>query len=586
MSDLALRRPSGPNDWLVDEIYERYRVDPSSVSEMWRDFFDGYQRARGNDFQPGARPLDEGRETRAAQQAVTPSAAEERGPTEDGSGAEEAQALKGPAAVIARNMAASREVPTATSVRVVPAKLLEVNRRILNGYLSSTHGGKVSFTHLIGYAVAKALGEMPVMNSSYTELDDKPAVIHHAHIGLGLAVDIEKPNGSHTLLVPVIKNADTLDFRSFWVAYESLIRKSRNKKLGADDLAGATASLTNPGTIGTVQSVPRLMPGQGVIIGVGAIDYPAEFQATDPAMLAKLGVSKSVTITSTYDHRIIQGAESGLFLEHVHRLLLGDDGFYDDVFRTMALPYEPARWRPDINPVDTDAAKREKQAHVQTLVNMYRVRGHLIADLDPLRWKEPHTHAELDPASYGLTIWDLDREFFVDGFAGHDHMPLGDLLGMLRDTYCRTIGIEYMHIQEPDQKTWIQDHVEGVHPTFEPDDQRHILERLNAAEAFEKFLGTKYIGHKRFGIDGSETAIAVIDAILSAAADDGLDEAVMGMAHRGRLNVLVNVIGKSVGEIFREFEGYIDPDTTQGSGDVNYHKGSQAAPSASGNRST
>jgi multifunctional 2-oxoglutarate metabolism enzyme len=575
MSDLAVRRVFGPNDWLVDEIYERYRGDPSSVSEIWRDFFDGYQRARDTDFQPGTRSEDKAREAPAADQAANPSKPKERAPAQDRPGSQKAQILKGSAAVIARNMAASREVPTATSVRVVPAKLLEVNRRILNDYLNRTHGGKVSFTHLIGYAVVKALREIPVMNSSYTELDGKPAVVHHAHIGLGLAVDIENPNGSHTLLVPVIENADTLDFRSFWLVYEDLIRKTRNKKIGADDLTGATVSVTNPGTIGTSQSVPRLMPGQGVIIGVGAIGYPAEFQATDPAMLAKLGASKSVTITSTYDHRIIQGAESGLFLQHVHRLLLGEDGFYDDVFRTMGLPYEPARWRPDVNPVDTDAAQREKQAHVQALVNMYRVRGHLIADLDPLRWKEPHTHAELDPASYGLTIWDLDRDFFVDGFAGHDHMPLGDLLAMLRDTYCRTIGVEYMHIQEPDQKTWIQDHVEGARPTVDADDQRHILERLNAAEAFEKFLGTKYIGHKRFGIDGSETAIAVIDAILGAAADDGLDEAVMGMAHRGRLNVLVNVIGKSVGEIFREFEGYIDPETTQGSGDVNYHKGAQ-----------
>src|SRR3954462_1265364 len=293
-----------------------------------------------------------------------------------------------------------------------------------------------------------------------------------------------------------------MDFRSFWLAYEDLIRKVRNNKIGPDDFGGVTVSLTNPGTIGTVHSVPRLMPGQGLIVGVGAIDYPAEYQAADPNVLAKLGVSKVTTVTSTYDHRIIQGAESGLFLQHVHHLLLGEDGFYDEVFAAMGIPYEPVRWRRDITPIDNEVSQREKQVHVQTLINMYRVRGHLIADLDPLRWKEPKTHPELDPASYGLTILDLHREFFVDGVAGRTVMTLGDLLGVLRDAYRRTIGVEYMHIQEPDQKRWIQEHVEAVHNTLEPADQRHLLERLNAAEAFEKFLNTKYMGHKRFGIDG------------------------------------------------------------------------------------
>ncbi|MDQ3758252.1 MAG: multifunctional oxoglutarate decarboxylase/oxoglutarate dehydrogenase thiamine pyrophosphate-binding subunit/dihydrolipoyllysine-residue succinyltransferase subunit, partial [Actinomycetota bacterium] len=483
-----------------------------------------------------------------------------------------AQPLRGVAAKIAQNMESSLDVPTATSFRVVPARLLEVNRKILNNHLSRTRGGKVSFTHIIGYAVVRALRDVPALNSTFVP-GDPPAVVHHEHVGLGLAVDVEKPDGSRTLLVPCIKAADTHDFRGFWLAYEELIRKVRTNKIAVDDFSGVTVTLTNPGTIGTVQSVPRLMPGQGAIVGVGRLDYPEEYQAADPRMLAQLGVSKVMTLTSTYDHRIIQGAESGLFLQRVHHLLLGEDGFYDDVFRSAGVPYEPVRWRRDINPVDREQAHLEKQVHVQTLINMYRVRGHLIADLDPLAAKEPRMHAELDPATYGLTIWDLDREYFVDGLAGRDTMTLGDALGMLRDAYCRTVGVEYMHIQEPDQKRWIQEHVEGVSTQLTKEEQRHILGRLNAAEAFEKFLHTKYVGQKRFGLEGGESAIPMLDSILDEAARAGLAEVVLGMAHRGRLNVLANIVGKSYRELFREFEGDIDPSTVQGSGDVKYHKG-------------
>jgi 2-oxoglutarate dehydrogenase E1 component len=472
-------------------------------------------------------------------------------------------------------MEASLHVPTATSVRVVPARLLEVNRKVLNNYLARTRGGKVSFTHLIGYAVVQALHELPVMNAAFVpgEEGQPDGVIHHAHVGLGLAVDQEKSDGSRTLLVPVIRDADTLDFRAFWLAYEDLIRKVRTNKISPDDFAGATASLTNPGTIGTVQSVPRLMSGQGVIVGVGSLDYPAEWQAADPHVLAEMGVSKVITITSTYDHRIIQGAESGLFLQRVHRLLLGEDGFYDRVFRSMSVPYEPIRWRRDVNPVDREQVQLAKQVHVQSVINMYRVRGHLIADLDPLAAKVPHMYAELDPATYGLTLWDLDREFYTDGLAGRDVLPLGDILGILRDAYCRTVGVEYMFIQEPDQKRWIQEHVEGVSTQLSQAEQRHVLDRLNAAEAFERFLHTKYVGQKRFGLEGAESAIPIIDTVLDEAARAGLPEAVLGMAHRGRLNVLINIVGKSYGELFREFEGDIDPATIQGSGDVKYHKG-------------
>jgi 2-oxoglutarate decarboxylase len=564
----------GPNAWLVDEMYEQYLTDPSSVSTSWQDFFADYRRdadtsvatappVAASDPAPAAAPAP------AAEPSAKPAAKPAAEPVEG------AQAIRGAAARIVANMTASLDVPTATSFRQVPAKLLEVNRRIINGYLGRTRGGKISFTHLIGYAVVQALHEtVPVMNSTFVEdADGKPQVVHHPHVGLGLAVDVEKSDGTRTLLVPVIRDADTLDFRAFWGAYEDVIRKVRSNKLSPDDFGGTTVTLTNPGTIGTVQSVPRLMPGQGAIVGVGSLDYPAEWKAADPVTLADLGVSKVITISSTYDHRIIQGAESGLFLKRVEELLLGADGFYDEVFRALEVPYEAVLWRRDVNPIDRDQAMLEKQMAVDTLIRVYRVRGHLIADLDPLASKEPHMYNELDPATYGLTIWDLEREFLTNGLAGSERMKLGDILRVLRDAYCRTIGIEYMHIQDPEEQRWIQEQVEGVSPELPTDDQRHILERLNAAEAFEKFLATKYVGQKRFGLEGAESAIPILDAILEAAADEGLEGAVMGMPHRGRLNVLTNIVGKSFDQIFKEFEGQVDPDSMQGSGDVKYHLG-------------
>jgi 2-oxoglutarate dehydrogenase E1 component len=482
---------------------------------------------------------------------------------------------------IVENMEASLGVPTATSFRQVPAKLLEVNRKVINGYLTRRGGGKVSFTHLIGFAVVRAINEsVPVMNSTFNAgPDGEPRVVRNEHIGLGIAVDIEKADGSHSLVVPCIRDADTLDFAQFYAGYEDVIRRVRAGSLTPDDFVGTTVTITNPGTIGTVQSVPRLMPGQGLIVGVGAIDYPAEYQAADPALLADLGLSKVITISSTYDHRIIQGAESGLFLKKVHDLLLGNDEFYDAVFRSIGVPYEAVRWRRDVNPTDREQSAIDKQVQVNTLVQMYRVRGHLIADLDPLATEEPHMHPELDPVTYGLTIWDLDREFAMGGLTGvlepggQRRMPLGDILGLLRDAYCRTIGVEYMHIQDPGEKRWWTEHLEGVKPDISLDEKRHILERLNAAEALERFLATKYTGQKRFGIDGAESVIPILDYLLSEAADSFMHRAVIGMAHRGRLNVLVNIVGKSYEELFKEFEGHISPHTVQGSGDVKYHVG-------------
>jgi len=553
----------GANAGLVDEMYERFREDPSSVSASWRDFFEDYRPDGSRNGSPVAVVAPA-----MAPVAASPLPAPTPAPAPPGS-----RPLRGAAARIASNMEASLAVPTATSTRVVPAKLLEVNRKVINGYLGRIGSGKVSFTHLIGYAVVRALDAVPGMKNTYADTDDGPAVVTHEHVGLGLAVDVPKPDGTRTLLVPCIKDADTLDFAGFHAAYEDLIRRIRTNRITPDDFTGVTMTLTNPGTLGTVASVPRLMPGQGVIVGIGVLGYGAEFEGADKRALAELGVSKTVSLSSTYDHRVIQGAESGLFLGQVHELLCGADGFYRGVFRSLGVPYEAVRWRPDANPPDDHDTQRVKQVHVQTLINMYRVRGHLIADLDPLRWKEPRTHPELDPATYGLTIWDLDREFYTDGVAGRNLMTLGDLLGVLRDAYCRRVGVEYMHIQEPEQKRWIQEQVEGVPATLDTAEQLHLLGRLNAAEAFERFLHTKYVGHKRFGLEGAESLIPLVDEVLDQAAVAGIQEAVLGMAHRGRLNLLANIVGKPLRKIFREFEGNLDPDTTQGSGDVKYHLG-------------
>jgi 2-oxoglutarate dehydrogenase E1 component len=566
------RKSFGPNVWLVDELYREYLTDPASVSEAWREFFEGYRprggdrHARGEAQEAEAPAPSEPRvEPAATHGAVAePEAAEERG---------EGIPLVGAAAVIARRMEESLGVPTATSVRTVPARLLELNRTLINRHLERVRAGRVSFTHLVGYAIVKALSVFPGMNRSYGEVDGKPAAISHAHVNLGLAVDVKRDDGTRTLLVPTIKEADRLDFAGFHAAYEELIRKVRSNALTPDDFVGTTVTITNPGTVGTVQSVPRLMAGQAAIIGVGAIAYPPEYQGTDPTRLAELGVSKTVTLTSTYDHRVIQGAESGEFLGRVHELLIGEHNFYGDVFKALELPYRPIHWAVDEQAVQDSLPAREKQARVLQLINNYRVRGHLIADLDPLATAPPPTHPELDPANLGFTNWDLERRFVTGGLAGTREATLNEIWNLLRDAYCGTLGVEYMHIQDPEQKEWIQERVEGVADGITSEDRRAILSRLNEAEALERFLHQRYVGHKRFSLEGAESLIPILDEVLDQAADAGLAETAIGMAHRGRLNVLANVIGKSYGQIFREFEGELDPLSVEGSGDVIYHLG-------------
>jgi len=597
--------PSGPNSWLVDEMYSQYLEDPRSVPEEWRAEF-ANQNNQATTMPDPVVVAPEPIPAIAPQTASTvpsPTPASPAGPSpaapstatvgeRDGSDtkhdpANDGELMRGAAARIAANMEASLGVPTATSFREVPAKLLEINRRVLNNHLRRVRGRKVSFTHIIGYAIVQAINKtVPSMMNTYsTNAQNRPMLMRREHVNLGIAVDLEKADGSRTLMVPVIKQADTLDFRQFVRQYEEMISKVRANKIAPDDFSGANITLTNPGTIGTVQSVPRLMPGQAAIVGVGSIGYPAEYEAADPRLVAQLGISKIIALTSTYDHRIIQGAESGLFLKKVHELLLGRDNFYADIFSTMGVPYESVQWRQDHGVSDADRSidgAVAKQMAVSQLINQYRVRGHLIANTNPLADNASKNHSELDPATYGLTIWDLDREFMTGPTNGiyapvggqATKMKLGDILGTLRDAYSRTIGVEYMHIANPDEKRWIQQQVEGGrNHDFTRDEQHHILERLSVAEALEKFLGARYVGQKRFGLDGTESVIPTLDAVLTAAADADLERVIIGMAHRGRLNVLVNTLGKKHRDLFSEFEGVVDESAIQGSGDVKYHLG-------------
>jgi 2-oxoglutarate decarboxylase len=589
----------GANEWLVYEIHQQFLKDPDSVSPAWREFLSDYSPAEGTANGSGSAPNGAAAPAQAPTAAVAPATAApaaappapakaapaqpaaakaapvrtaEKPAEKPATAQSETTPLKGAAARVVANMETSLTVPTATSVRAVPAKLLADNRTVINNHLRRSRGGKISFTHLIGYALVRAAQDVPVMNTAYAEVDGKPTLVTPGHVGLGLAIDLQNANGSRSLVVAAIRGADQMDFAAYWAAYEDIVRRARNGKLTADDFAGATISLTNPGGIGTVHSVPRLMKGQGAIIGVGAMEYPAEFQGASEDTLARMGISKTITLTSTYDHRVIQGAQSGEFLRRMHQLLLGEDGFYDEIFRSLRIPYEPVRWVQDRQA--SHEGDLDKATRVNELIDAYRVRGHLMADTDPLEFKV-RTHPDLDVVNHGLTLWDLDREFPVGGFAGKTVMKLRDVLGVLRDSYCRTVGIEYMHLGSPDERRWLQERVERKSQAPDRDEQLHVLERLNAAEAFETFLQTKYVGQKRFSLEGGESVIPLLDGILERAAQAGMDEVAMAMPHRGRLNVLANIVGKSYAQIFREFEGNIDPRTAHGSGDVKYHLGAQ-----------
>ncbi len=495
--------------------------------------------------------------------------------------------IRGVAAKIAENMTASLAIPVASSYRQVPVRIIEENRNLVNKQRALQGRGKLSFTHIIAWAIVRALKSNPSLNHAFAESGGESFRVVRNQVNIGLAVDVAGKDGTRSLKVPNVKNSNGMTFAQFVTAYDDIVARARTNKLQIADFEGTTISLTNPGTVGTVGSVPRLMPGQGAIIATGAIDFPAEFAGASEETRAMLGLSKVLTITCTYDHRIIQGAESGAFLAKLQQLLQGEDNFYEEIFRDLKIPYMPIRWQTDqqITPsryasVNADVAK---EAAVIQLINSYRIRGHLLANTNPLG-SDPAYHPELDPASYGLSIWDFDRSFL----AGAVKAPSGaiaaymqpfeslrEIIDRLRSTYCGSIGVEYMHIQDPTEKQWLQEYMEASTNLWKLDDAiRHrILNRLVQAEEFEQFLQTRFVGQKRFGLEGLESFIVVLDEILERGANENAMEAVIGMAHRGRLNVLANVVGKSMTQVFSEFDGEPDPETVQGSGDVKYHLG-------------
>ena len=571
----------GVNTWFVMELLENFVNNPNSVGKDWQDLFTGLNIASNGKISVQNKRINgaSGMETPSStDQNTSGSSAPMTVSLPQPQEGEEAIQIKGVGERIIENMTSSLTIPIATSFRAIPVKVLEENRLIINNYLKKTNSGKISFTHIIGWAIVKAISLIPALNNAYTVIGGSPHIIKKNSVNLGLAVDLEKKDGSRSLIVPNIKGADKMNFRQFFDSYNDIINRSRSGKIEISDFQGTTITLTNPGTIGTVASQPRLMVGQGAIIATGALDYPAEYQAVTKDIITMLGISKVMNITSTYDHRIIQGAESGMFLQKMHKLLIGEESFYENIFSDLKMPVKPVVWKLDNNPENFDGIDNleeiEKQAKAIQLINMFRVRGHLLANLDPLKPIAKY-HPELDPNTYGFTVWDYDRQFITPRLAGLKTATLRYILDILQKTYCENIGVEYMHIQDPQERIWLQDRMEPIknQPTFTNDEKKHILYKLIQAENFEKFVDKKYIGHKRFSLEGSETIIPVLDYLLGLAAADKVDELVLGMAHRGRLNVLANIIGKNLQEIFSEFEDIADVDSVEGSGDVKYHLG-------------
>jgi 2-oxoglutarate decarboxylase len=596
----ALAEEFGPNAGLALELYAAYRLNPGSVDEGWRRAFEAAEvraasraaasRAAGAPARapsPAAAPAPRLAEP-IATTVVVPRAPSATGPAPllDG---EEAVPLVGGAATVARNMSASLSVPTATSSRTIPAKTMEENRRILNRHREAVGKSKVSFTHFVAWGIVRAVEKHPGMNDGYAEAEGKPVRLRRESVNLGIAVDVTKRDGTRTLLVPNLKGVERLSFEEFLDAFDAMVAKARQGQIEPDAFAGTTVSLTNPGTVGTTASAPRLMPGQGTIVATGSMGYPAEFAAMPEDQLSALGISRVMNVSSTYDHRIIQGAESGQFLGTLEMLLLGGDSFYERIFHDLKVPYRPVRFEKDLNPPFFAGGRSmeavEKQARVGALINAYRVRGHLVANLDPLGPGEdlPY-HRDLDPHTYGFTIWDLDRLFTTNHLAGTDRATLREILEVLRQTYCGNVGAEFMYNADPVQKQWLMDRMESSRnrASLSDEERTRVFRRLVEAEAFEKFLHTKYVGHKRFSLEGGESAIPLLARLLDRCPERGIGEVVIGMSHRGRLTVLATIVGKPVSQIFAEFEDVPDPASIQGSGDVKYHLGAAGTWTAPG----
>ncbi len=491
-----------------------------------------------------------------------------------------AQPLRGGAAALARYMEESRSIPTATSFRTLTVGVLDARRRELKAA-----GLKVSFTHLIAYAIARAGEDMPVMATHFAEVDGKPFRMVDGQVNLGLAVDVEKKDGSRTLMVPVIENAGQLPFDQFLRAYDALVEKARTNTLTADDLVGANITLTNPGGIGTVASVPRLMNGQGTIVATGSIAYPVGLGGVG----ASIGAEKVMTMTSTYDHRVIQGAESGRFLARVEAYLQGENGFYEELFAALGVePGAPpaAATAAAAPPADAGhyAGGEEMLQAVQaasTFISRVRSHGHLAARLDPLG-SEPEGDPGLDPEALGLTP---EIQAKIPARIFQVYVPgatLADALPHLRETYCGTIAYEIEHIASHRQRVWLREHIESgaFRRALTNDERRTLLKRLVEVDALERFMHKAYLGQHQFSIEGLDMTVPMLDELIQLSAAHGGQEVVVGMAHRGRLNVLAHNLGRAYDTIFAEFEGAstLEAVTTipqGGTGDVKYHHGTQ-----------
>jgi 2-oxoglutarate dehydrogenase E1 component len=559
------------NAAFVQAMYEDYLRDPSSVGQEWRDLFDN-----GKVAELPVIPAEKSDALSAAPQSTSTISPLPKG----------ASPITGPAARLVANMTDSLTVPTATSFRDIPAGTLDTRRKALNAQLAATGGGtKVSFTHLIGYAIVQAAKRFPVMTHVFQDIDGKPHRVDPAGVGLGLAVDVEKKDGSRALVVPVIKHAETMDFAAFHAAYEAVVEKARTNRLMPDDFAGGTIQLTNPGTLGTVASVPRLMKGQGSIIATGAIRDVAG--------------AKIITITSTYDHRIIQGAESGMFLRTLDSLLQGEERFYEGVTESLARPgarsTEQSAPAPPPIPAPTPSAPSSvlpaagvddlaAVAAAYALVRAHRNFGHLAAHLDPLG-REPPGDPSLDVGRLGLTPESMARipadvlRIYVPG----PPRTLADALPQLRATYCGTIAYEVEHIGSHQERVWLRQVIEsGEHRRpLSADGKKQLLARLTAVEALERFLHKAYLGQKRFSIEGLDITVPMLDFTIELAGAHGTRKATIGMAHRGRLNVLAHVVNVPYETILEEFEGGRREETAEsegwnaGTGDVKYHHGAE-----------
>jgi len=569
------------NAAFVQVMYEQYLQDPASVGPEWRELFENGRMAELPIIPVARETGNVQRETVAPsppKPAAAPTLPASRVPSPAG-----AMPITGPAARLVANMTDSLSVPTATSFRDISATTLDTRRKALNAQLAAS-GKKISFTHLIGYAIVLAARKFPVMTHAFQEIDGKPHRVDPGGIGLGLAVDVEKKDGSRALVVPVIKHAESMDFGAFHAAYEALVEKARTNRLMPDDFAGGTIQLTNPGTLGTVASVPRLMKGQGSIIATGTI--------------RDIAGAKIITITSTYDHRIIQGAESGMFLRTLDSLLQGEDRFYETVTESLAgpgrretgdvrsvapaTPAAPPSTSP-ISPLPQSSGDDLKYvAAAYALVRALRNFGHLAATLDPLG-SEPPGDPSLDPARLGLTPEIMARipaevlRIYVQG------QTLADALPQLRATYCGTMAYEVEHIGSHEERVWLRRVIEsGEHrKPLSADGKKQLLARLTVVEALERFLHKAYLGQKRFSIEGLDMTVPMLDFTIELAGAHGTRKATIGMAHRGRLNVLAHVVNVPYETILAEFEGgrrEESPETeggTAGTGDVKYHHGAE-----------